>query len=90
LRATRYGGVEKLPSELPFSTVELMATAFVGMSGDKMGGAIKAVILDLFGQEQYDQFLAMTPSLDDVMEMVESLMVRYGMKPGELEASSES
>lgn len=82
-----------LPVELPFPVVQ----QFTAMAGDRLKGdavavnaALESIFRNLFGQKQYEQFMAAGPSLDDLTELLQGLAAEYGVTQGESSASEDS
>jgi hypothetical protein len=67
-----------LPVEMPAEF------AILGEERD-IRGAIAALIGD-----QFEEFLALRPSMDDLMELMKAAATVYGMEPGEFQASDGS
>jgi hypothetical protein len=77
------------PVELPFDVVVTLVSLTRESSGADSIAAVSAVFKQLLGDE-YDAFMAVGPSLDDLTELMDELLVAYGMSSGESAASAAS
>lgn len=74
------GKTFKLPVEIPYDLVQKLRDA----SEDQ---ADTVVLSALFGEKQWDAFLKLQPTLDDVSTLFESLAVEYGILAPQSSAS---
>lgn len=84
------GHTFQLPIELPFAVPEaLIDVAIATDAGDSVGitKATTRTIKALLG-ENFDEFMALGPSMDDVKELLNAVLAQYGMGDvGEPQAS---
>lgn len=82
------GGDFPLPPEMPFSVAESLAT-LNEMSTSAKAAEMQAIFKALLG-ENYESFMAQSPSLEDMLALIEGLGQAYGLEDvGESEASPD-
>ena len=69
----------ELPAELPWRFASLL-----------FKGEVEPALAAAFGEDEYQRFLALDPSVDDVQGLVEDLSEAYGLSEGESSASASS
>lgn len=85
----KFGGkLFQLPIELPFECVIELAS--LATQDDADAPRIFTGVLQKLLGKQYDEFMALGPSMTDVMELVGGLAEAYGISQGESPASAVS
>ena len=69
----------ELPAELPWRFASLL-----------FRGEVDAALAAAFGESEYERFMGLDPSVDDVQGLVEDLSAAYGLSEGESLASASS
>lgn len=72
----KFGGISyELPAELPYGTLE----ALRGINNEETAPAAMSDLVRALLGKQYEAFLASSPSIEDVNELVGGLMTEYGV-----------
>jgi hypothetical protein len=81
-----------LPAELPFSVVQGLVEMEQGQANDDqaaVGNAVTDIIRELFGTD-YDAFMDLRPSMQDLEALIGGVMLQYGFSDVGESSASES
>jgi len=80
------------PAEVPFAVIEAFArleTADQQQNGEKATAALSDAVRGVLG-DQFEKFMALNPSTEDLVAVIEEVFSEYGVDLGELSASPGS